>query len=371
VHRMSAAPPPLNPLVTLVTLCEDAFFGITASGRLDLEALRALAARRAPTYRAAALGSPGPTLADWEPWLLALCAASAPITPPRWMPMAEVIHAGLSLELGARGMRSLFTNKPSDKEVMRVRTQGAFAVRVLASVLAAAGQWSAESRLLRSALVASLGLPEDDERLLTAEAPFPPESLELHGGCDAKLAQAIVRGAFYAAMSDGMDPREEQAIAGVAYKLGLDIDTVNAARADARAQIESSRDFGEACVDAVRFLLDDDAAESERFGIATARLTLPAIQRHDAITAINVGGPALLGKKHQLDRREREAVLGLGWILALRSNPTVTRRAELAVRHSRIAADLGGESEALELRIAIDRLIEVELNAALHAATTT
>lgn len=368
---MSAAPPPLNPLVTLVTICEDAFFGITASGRLDLETLRALGARRAGTYRAAALGSPGPSIADWEPWLLALCTAAAPITPPRWMPMAEVIEAGLSLELGARGVRSLFTSKPSDKEVMRVRTQGAYAVRVLASVLAAAGQWSAESRLLRATLIASLGLPEDDARLLNEEGPFPPGSIDLHGGCDAKLARAIVRGAFFAAMGDGMDPREEQAIAGVAYKLGLDIDTVNAARADARDQIETSRDFGEACVDAVRFMLEGDAAASERFGIAAARLTLPSVQRRDAITAINVGGPALLGKKHQLDRRERDAVLGLAWILALHTNPTVTRRAELALVHTRIAADLGGESEALELRISIDRLIEVELNAALHAAATT
>jgi hypothetical protein len=368
---MSTELPPLNSLVTLVTLCEDAFFGVTASGRLDLEALRALAARRAGAYRAAALGAPGPTLADWEPWLIALCAAIAPITPPRWMPMAEVVHAGLSLELGARGVRSLFTSKLSDKEVMRMRTQGTFAVHALASVLAAAGTWSAESRLLRAALVASLGLPEDDQRVLNNEGPFPPEALELHGGCEAKLARAIVRGAFFAAMGDGLDPREEQAVAGIAYKLGLDIDAVNGARTDARDQIEASRDFGESCVEAVRFMLDGDDAASERYGIAAARLMLPAIQRRDAITAINVGGPAVLARKHKLDRREREAVLGLAWIMALHQNPTITRRAELALRHTRVAADLGDESEAGDLRAALDRLIEVELNAALHAAATT
>lgn len=368
---MSTELSPLNPLVTLVTLCEDAFFGITATGRLDLEMLKALAARRSAAHRAAALGSPGPALADWEPWLLSLCAATAPIAPPRWMPMAEVVEAGLSLELGARGVRSFFTSKPSEKEIMRVRTSGAFAVRVLASVLGAAGQWSAESRLLRAALVASLGLPEDDARVLNGEGPFPPGALELHGGCDAKLARAIIRGAFYAAMADGMDPREEQAIAGIAYKLGLDIDTVNAARTEARDQIEVSRDFGEACVDAVRFMLDGDPTASERYGIAAARLTLPSVSRREAITAINVGGPALLAKKHKLDRRQREAVLGLAWIMALYQNPTLTRRAELAARHTRIAADLGDESEAVDLRFALDRLIEVELNAALVAASTT
>ena len=368
---MSTELPPLNPLITLVTLCEDVFFGITASGRLDLDTLRALATRRASTHRAAALGSPGPTLSEWEPWLLTLCAATAPIAPPRWMPMAEVVEAGLSLELGARGVRSLFTSKPSEKEVMRVRTTGAFAVRVLASVLGAAGQWSAESRLLRAALVASLGLPEDDQRVLNSEGPFAPGALELHGGCDARVARAIVRGAFYAAMGDGMDPREEQAIAGVAYKLGLDIDTVNAARNEARDQIEAARDFGGACVDAVRFMLDGDPAASERYAIAAARLTLPSVSRSEAITAINVGGPALLAKKHKLDRRQREAVLGLGWTTAIQQNPTITRRAELAQRHTRIAADLGEEGEAIELRIGLDRLIELELNAALTAAATT
>ncbi|MEP7123167.1 MAG: hypothetical protein ABJE95_19720 [Byssovorax sp.] len=368
---MSTELPPLNPLIALVTLCEDVFFGITAIGRLDLDLLRALAARRAAAHRAAALGSPGPALTEWEPWLLTLCAATAPIAPPRWMPMAEVVEAGLSLEHGARGVRSFFTSKPSEKEIMRVRTTGAFAVRVLASVLGAAGQWSAESRLLRAALVASLGLPEDDARVLNNEAPFPSGSLELHGGCDGKVARAMVRGAFYAAMGDGMDPREEQAIAGIAYKLGLDIDTVNAARTEARDQIEAARDFGEACVDAVRFMLDGDAAASERYGIAAARLALPSVSRREAITAINVGGPALLAKKHKLDRRQREAVLGLGWIMAVHTNPTITRRAELATRHTRIAADLGDESEAIDLRMGIDRLIEVELNAAMVAAATT
>ena len=130
-----------------------------------------------------------------------------------------------------------------------------------------------------------------------------------------------MRGAFYAAMGDGMDPREEQAIAGIAYKLGLDIDTVNAARNEARDQIEAARDFGEACVDAVRFMLDGDPTESERYGIAAARLALPSVSRREAITAINVGGPALLAKKHKLDRRQREAVLGLGWIMALGATP--------------------------------------------------
>jgi serine/threonine protein kinase len=81
--------------------------------------------------------------------------------------------------------------------------------------------------------------------------------------------------------------------------------------------------------------------------------------------------PALLAKTHKLDRRQREAVLGLGWTVAVQQNSTITRRAELALRHTRIAADLGDESEAVELRIAIDRLIEIELNAAMTAAATT
>lgn len=358
----------LNLIPALVMLCDDAFFAITASGRLDGDLLRALAKRRAPTIAAAARAVPSPGMESWEEWLLPLCAAIAPLGPPHWLPMGDVVNE-LSLEHGARGMRSIFTSKPSDKEVARVRSMGSLAVRALGSVLGATGAFHAEARLTRGTLIASLGLPEADQRLLNTEEPTDAEALEIQGNMDSKVAKAIVRGGFYAAMNDGMDPREEQAVVAIARKCGLTTDEVNVARIDARKKIDSSKDFGEACVDAIRYLYADLPAEGDRLGIAAAKLTLPVIQRKEAVTAINVGGGVTFGRKHPLDRRQREAVLALSWVSVLRGDPTTSRRAELAARHNRVAIDLGEFSDGPAARTEIDRLIDAELCTVIEAPT--
>ena len=363
-----ATPPPPALAAVLACLSEDAFFTIASSARLDLDALRALAAKRAPALIAAARGLPGPGLAAWDPWILALCGVLAPIAPPRWVPFADAVEAGLSLEHGARGVRSFFTSKPSDKDVARVRGLGGAAVRALTSVLAAAGPLNVESMLLRRALIASLGLPDPDRAELEAELPFPVEALDLHGDFDAKLARSLVRAGFYAARVDGTDPREEQAVLVIARKLDLTTEEVNQAREEARAQIDAGKDFGEASVDGIRWLLEGDGAESDRFAVAAARLTLLPIQRRDAITAINVGSPVLLGHRHRLDRKQREAALGLAWLAAVHANPTYLRRAELCGRHDKLAADFGDEADGAAIRTALDRWVEVELGATRKAA---
>jgi hypothetical protein len=175
-----------------------------------------------------------------------------------------------------------------------------------------------------------------------------------------------VRAGFYAARLDGTDPREEQAVVAVARKLGLTTEEVNQARDEARAFIDAGKDFGEACVDAIRWLLEGE--ESDRFAVAAARLTLSPIQRHDAITAVNVGSPVVLGRRHRVDRRQREAALALAWLAAVHGNPTYLRRAELAGRHDRLAADFGDEAEGAAVRGALDRFIELELGATAKAA---
>jgi hypothetical protein len=348
----------------LSLLCEDAFFAIAGSGRLDPDVLRALSGRRAPALAAAAGGAPRPGLDAWEPWVLALATALAPIAPPRWIPMADAVEAGLSLEHGARGLRSLFSSKPSDKDIARVRGLGAIAVRALTSVLAATGPLGAEAELSRRALLASLGLSDETRRELAAEPPIPAEALELHGDHDAKLVRCIVRGCFYAARADGTDPREEQAVIAIARKLGLTTEDVSQAREEARQLGDSGKAFGDAAVDGIRWLLEADRAESDRFAVAAARLTLTPIQRHDAITGINLGSPVILGRRHKLDRRAREAVLGLSWLAAVHANPTYIRRAELGSRHDKLAADLGDAESGGAARGAIDRYVEGELGAA-------
>jgi hypothetical protein len=365
---VAAAPPKPDLARVLAHLCEDAFFTVAGAVRLDVEALRALAARRAPVLVAAARGAPSPGLDDWDPWILALCAVLAPIAPPRWVPLADAVEAGLSLEHGARGVRALFTSKPSEKDVARVRSLGGLAVRVVTSVIASAGPLNGEAALLRLSLVASLGLPDHDRAELEAEPPAPAEMLDLHGDLDAKLARSLVRAGFYVARTDGTDPREEAAVIAVARKLGLTTEEANQAREEARAFIDAGKDFGEASVDAIRWLLEGEGPKSDRFAVAAARLTLSPIQRHDAITAVNVGSPVILGRRHRLDRRQREAALAMAWLSAVHGDPSYLRRAELCGRHDRLAADLGEEADGPAIRAALDRWLELELGTTAKAA---
>jgi hypothetical protein len=366
---VAAGPPPKPDLSGVLSLlCEDAFFTITGAARFDVEMLRAVASKRAPALVGAARGAPSPGLDAWEPWILALCTVLAPIAPPRWVPLADAVEGGLSLVYGARGVRSLFTSKPSDKEVARVRSLGGLGVRVITSVLGATGSLHVEATLLRRALIASLGLPDHDRADLEAEGPVEAELLDIYGDLDAKLARSVVRAGFYAARLDGTDPREEQAVIAVARKLGLTTEEVNTAREEARAFIDSGKDFGEACVDAIRWLLEADVPESDRFALAAARLVLSPIQRLDAMTAIDVGSPVILSRRHRIDRKQREAALALAWLAAVHGDPTYLRRAELTGRHDRLAADFGEEADGAAVRGALDRWVELELLATATAA---
>jgi hypothetical protein len=346
----------------LTVLCEDAFFATAGARRLDADLLRALARRRSVVVAGLGPDMRGGLMSAWEPWVTSLCAAIAPISPPRWMPMADAVEQGLSLEHGARGVRSLFTSKPSEKEVLRIRTIGSLAVRVLAAVMAAPGSFSGESALLRAAAVASLGLPEEDQRMLNGEAPIAASALEVYGDVDPKLARAIIKGAFQAAMGDGLDPREEEAILLLAGKLNVATEALNEARVLAKQAIDHGKTLGDASVDAIRYVLADDGAEAEKYGIAAARLTLATVHRRDAITAINVGGQVTLGKKYALERREREVALALAWAAVLASDPSYARRVELMQRHDRVALDLGDAQSGQAVREVLERHVDAELS---------
>lgn len=345
----------------LVVLCEDVFFAITAAHVLSIDTLRALARRRAPVVASLLPEMTAGLMGTWEPWVTSLSAAIAPIAPPRWMPMADAVEMGLSLQHGARGVRSLFTSKPSEKEVLRVRTIGSLAVRVLAAVVSAPGTFSAESALVRAATVASLGLPEEDQRMLNNEAPISADALEVYGDVEPKIAKAIILGAFQAAMGDGLDPREEDAVLKLSTKLNVSMEAVNEARNQAKQAVERGKNLGEACVDTLRYVLADDTASAEKFGIAAARLMLAAVHRKSAITALNVGGAVTLGKKFQLDRKEREAALAVAWSAVLSTDPTYARRVELMQRHDRIALDLGDKDAGVDVRQTLERHIDSEL----------
>src|SRR5438046_2836578 len=103
-------------VLALEIIAEDALFGVAAAGEDDENVLLGLGKRRAEVYEIAIRDRDRVPVSNFRLWMTALTAALAPVRPPAWMPMAELVRAGITVEGGARGMRALFTSKPSDKQ---------------------------------------------------------------------------------------------------------------------------------------------------------------------------------------------------------------------------------------------------------------
>ena len=133
----------LSRLVGIVA--EEAIFGLSAALGSANDALEALVERRKESHAAAMQNGRVPRMVEnFDAWIIDMTRAMAPIAPPSWMPMAEVIREKVTLEIGARGLRSLFSSKPSDKDIARVKRLGTLATRCLRAVLAADGPLDGE-----------------------------------------------------------------------------------------------------------------------------------------------------------------------------------------------------------------------------------
>jgi tellurite resistance protein len=346
-HDTDLATAALDRLVAV--LGEDAIYVLASGARDPKEALEAVLVRRGYAYTAAVQGQAHTRMTThFDSWVMEMARALAPVAPPTWVPMMEVVREKVTLEMGARGLRSLFSSKPSDKEVARVKRYGSLAVRVLRAVLSSDGSLDSEERTTVAAVIASLGLPEADANALYAEPPVQPATLDVYGELDAAVAHAILRGAWLAAAWDSIDPREEQTIRVVAQKLSLSDDEVESSRKEAIARVEARRRAGLAAVDAVRCVLSD---RSPGIGVQLAALTgtlmLPRRWRDEALSAIGQGAPVALAKRHVgLEPGERLEVLGVAWAAALVDDPSVGRRALLRARWERVAEDLGEDDPA-------------------------
>ncbi|HEU4411365.1 MAG TPA: hypothetical protein VFS43_39305 [Polyangiaceae bacterium] len=338
----------------LTALCEDLCFALAASAGADEAAFRAIAERRAPAYEALLRGEPALRPAALGPWLGALCQALAPVTAPAWLPMGELVARGVTLAGGARGPRALFTSKPSDKETQRVRRLGTLALRVMGAVMGADGAFTPEEQRQRAAFVACLGLPDDEARHLLAEAPLPAPQVDVLGELDPKLAPLLVRGAWLAAAHDGIDPREEEAIAVLAGKLALPLQDAVNLRAEVRAELDARQTFGRAALDAIRLVLGDQALPAALFAALIAELAIPASGRPEAVASLTGPAPAALSDRLPLDKKAKGAVLAVAWAAALAANPTLVLRVELARRHDRAATELGTVGEGPRVREALD-----------------
>jgi hypothetical protein len=325
-------------------LAEDAIFVLASVSRDAGDALEALLQRRSPAYAAAAQGLAYTRMtAKFETWLVDMVRAMAPIAPAAWLPMMEMVREKVTLEIGARGLRSLFSSKPSDKDLARVKRYGSLGVRVLRGVFAADGALDPEERTLIAAVIGALGLPEGDAQALAAETVIRPEALDVYVDMEASVSRAIVRGAWVAGAWDALDPREEQAVQMAAQKMGVAPEEVEAGRREALERIEARRRIGAAAVDGVRYVLSD---RCPGLGIQLAALTgtlmLPKRWRDEVLASVGQGAPVVLNKRHTgLHADDRMAVLGVAWAAALVDNPSVGRRALLRARWERLSQDLG------------------------------
>lgn len=335
-------------------LGEDAIFVLASGARDPKDELDGLVQRRAQAYAAAVQGRPHSRMtAQFDGWLVDMVRAMAPVAPPAWVPMMEVVREKVTLEIGARGFRSLFSNKPSERDVVRVKRYGALAVRLLRAVFAADGPLEPEEQTVVAAVIAALGLPDADANALSAEAPVQPASLDVYGEIDHAVARAIVRGAWLAAALDAVDPREEQVIRVVAQKMGVANDEVEEARRQALERVDARRQAGAAAVDGVRYVLRD---RCPGLGLELARLAgalmLPRRWRGEALAAAAQGAPVTLAKRHPgLGAHERTSVLGVAWAAALVDGPSVGRVATLRARWELLAQDLGEDDASPRLLV--------------------
>lgn len=334
-------------------LAEDAIFGLSCGGGTGV--LEGLAHRRGQAYSAILAGHRLNTMAgELDAWVIEMTRAMAPIFPPAWMPMADVVKEKVTLEVGARGLRSLFSSKPSEKDVQRVRRLGTLAVRVLRAVLAADGPIDGEEHRTITSLVASLGLPDQDAAPLYAEGPIPVEQLDVYGDIEAAVAKAVLRGAWLAAALDSLDPREELVVRVVANKLAFPAMDLEVLRNEAVARIDARRMAGQAVVDAIRFILSDRApGHGVTLAAKAGTLMLPRRYRDETLAQIGHGTKVALARRYTLlSSEDRQTVLGMAWAAALYEDPSIARKALLRARHDRVAQDLG--EDGAKSRHAID-----------------
>jgi len=350
-------------LAKLVSItCEEAIFGMSAALGNAHDALEDLVKRRAPSHQLALSGQRTPRMIDaFDAWVVEMTRAIAPICPPSWMPMSEVLAEKVTLEVGARGIRSLFSSKPSDKDVQRVKRLGALAVRVLRAVFASDGPIDGEEARTIASLVTSLGLPEADAAPLYVEQPVPVERIDVYGEIENGVVRAMIRGAWLAAAWDAIDPREEQVVRAFAAKLNVPIVDVEYMRNEAIARVDARRMAGLATVDAVRFVLAD---RMPGFGVQLASyagtLMLPRRYREEALAQVGVGAPVVFAQRYKgISSAEKTSVLGIAWAASLLEDPSLSRQAIVRARLDRVAQDLGADPQ--DARRAVDDMIAMSL----------
>lgn len=343
--------------------CEDALFAVAGT---SMKALDTIKERRAAAHEAIAREGVGNAIvmADFEPWLAALTRATAGDLAPWFVPMRHAIEDGMTLLREPRGLRAMIPIGVEEGRA-RVRRDGIFAVRVARAVAAADDVVSPDETRGLELLLAALGLPDDDARVLRTEAPVPMGAIELPAPLEQKMARAVIAGAWQIAACDGFDDRERDAVMAMAARLGLDELTLESIRVDAHEAVERQRKLGRAMVDVVRyvaFVLPPE--EANALALATVHMAIPPIDRAEALRIVTTHATTPLLERHELDRGERERVLAVAWIASLAVDPQLSVRAALRARHEYAATLLGAERQAKSAREEVEGFLDDVLDRA-------
>lgn len=274
----------------------------------------------------------------------------------------------LTLEAGARGVRALFTSKPSDKQVQRARDVGRLALRGMTSVFSAAKAEQGDRQLQRACFVHALGLPDDAMAMLLAEDSATVDAIEIPPNLEAKVAKAVGRGLWDAAQRSGPAPEADAISAALCARLGMDGDVTDELRRASEAGLRARAVGGNAAVDAIRYVLSDDPEVALALATQAVRLIVAPALRSTAALSIDYASQVVLARKHDLDRNARQTALILAWLAALSTDPSTTRSAELAVRHDRVADDFGSRNEGASCRATVDAFVREALLPAVQAA---
>jgi hypothetical protein len=329
-------------------------FALAAGAPLD--ALEAVAKRRGEAYVAVLSGQPIHTMLEsFDGWNVEMTRALAPIAPPVGLPMADVLAEKVTLEAGARGLRGLFSSKPSDKDIQRVKRIGTLATRAVRAVASADGPLDAEESRTIAAFISALGLPDADAHALHAEAPIPVQHLEIYGDLETSVVKAIMRGAWLAAAWDAIDPREEDVVRGIGQKLNLPLNEIEVLRNEAVARVDARRAAGLAAVEIARYMLSDRVPGlGVQLAVQVGTMMLPRRYRDEALAHVGHWTRVQLSGRHRdLHGEQKQLILSIGWLLALFEDPPVSRRAILRARHDRFAQDLG--EDGARIRGALDQ----------------
>ncbi|MCL2778928.1 MAG: hypothetical protein FWD73_13085 [Polyangiaceae bacterium] len=333
----------------LTTLAQDAIFAMSCGAGMGV--LEGLGKRRGEAYGAVLAGHRLNTMSgEFDPWVVEMTRAMAPVYAPVWLPMGDVLREKVTLEVGARGLRSIFSSKPSDKDVQRVKRLGTLAMRVLRTIFLADNPLDAEESRMLAAFCASLGLPEVDAQALFDEVPIPAEQFDVYGDIEPPIAKALVRGAWLAAAYDQIDPREEHVVRVLASKLNIGAMDLEVFRNEVIEQLDARRIAGLATVDAIRYVLAD-RIPGYGYVLAekTGMLLVPRRFRDEALAPLNSGVAVTLAKRYRLPAEDRPIVLAIAWAAANLEDPSISRRALLRARHDRFAQDIGEDGNRARL----------------------